>query len=163
MHQNPFACKGGLTQMLSGASKCYLKHEGEAVSRQALWLVAVLCGAALKSVSVWTMWRHTHMQACTCTAASSSAPRHKGSLYQIMTSTSCCVCQMLKRTSRQEAVLLSLILAADEAHELRHDIAMEIGRAEAVLCHCPTRREYNKICRDCSCVHQFVSVSVTST
>ena len=59
------------------------------------------------------------------------------------------------RTSGQEAVLFGLVGAADEAHELGHDVAVEVGRPEAVLRHRPARREHHKIRRHPACTKHY--------
>ena len=56
-----------------------------------------------------------------------------------------------KITSGHKASLLCLIGAFDEAHELGHDVAVVVGRAEGVGCNCPARREDHKICGGSTC------------
>src|ERR1700733_5037997 len=48
-------------------------------------------------------------------------------------------------TAGHEALGLGVIDAADQAHELGHDVAVVPGRAEGVLAHQPARREDHEI------------------
>lgn len=48
-------------------------------------------------------------------------------------------------TSGQETFLLAVVLAGDEAHELAHDVAVEVGRAEGVGGDRPAGREDDKV------------------
>ena len=50
------------------------------------------------------------------------------------------------RATREESLLLCLVLAENEAHELGHAVPVIIGRAEGVLLDGPPGREDDKVC-----------------
>lgn len=50
----------------------YLKHEGEGIRRQMLWVAAVFGNGTLKGCSVWAMRCHAHMQTGTYDDTSAS-------------------------------------------------------------------------------------------
>lgn len=53
--------------------------------------------------------------------------------------------RMQRWATGTKASSLCVILSADVAHELRHTVAVVVGRFKSVLCHQPARREYHEI------------------
>ena len=62
----------------------------------------------------------------------------------------------MRHTSGDEAPLLGLVRAIDEAHELRHNVAVVVGRPEGVVCHRPAWWKHHKVCCCSACRQQSV-------
>jgi hypothetical protein len=60
-------------------------------------------------------------------------------------------CKVRACTSRNKASLLGLVGTIDEAHELRHHIAVVVWRPEGVVRNCPAWREHHEVCCGCAC------------
>ena len=77
---------------------------------------------------------------------------------------------MKTAATRDKALLLGLVTTLHEAHVLRHQVAVEVWRAEGVFANCPTCGEPNEVAgghtrfssragQDCETV--FISTELT--
>ena len=139
-------------------------------------MAAVFGDGALKGGCVWAVRRHAHMQACTCainthasilvemghltpTAAAPARWPLTTTVQEVHHPGSCLPflqrehsgCKVRACTSRNKASLLGLVGAIDEAHELRHHIAVVVRRPEGVVRNRPAWREHHEVCCGCAC------------
>ncbi len=65
-------------------------------------------------------------------------------------------------TSWQEALLLGLVGASYEAHELTHRVAVVVWRPEGMLCNSPPWREDHKVCHRRACTSGVAVLSAAA-
>ncbi len=65
-------------------------------------------------------------------------------------------------TSWQKTLLLGLVGASNEAHELTHGVAVVVWRPEGMLCNSPPWREDHKVCHCCACTSAVTVLSAAA-